>query len=92
MNNTNLPIYEKLVDSYNSGDFVLFFNHISDDIVFKTFNNFKIKGSGTFITYFSHIGREMIKNNQHSMASLAELNNINFQNHKHYANPDCDKE
>lgn len=92
MNNTNLPIYERLVDSYNSGDFDLFFNHISDDIVFKTFNNFKFKGSGTFITYFSQIGREMIKNNQHSMATLAELNNINFQNHKHYANPDCDKE
>ena len=58
MNNTNLPIYEQLVDSYNSGDFDLFFNHIASDITFKTYNNFKFKGAGTFITYFSHRSEE----------------------------------
>lgn len=91
MNNTNLPIYERLVDCYNSGDFDNFFDHISEDIVFKTHNNFKFKGSGTFKTYFSHIGREMIKNNEHSMASLAELNNINFPNYKYHAIEGCDE-
>ena len=91
MNNTNLPIYEKLIESYNSGYFWDFLDYISADVVFKTHDNFKFTGSGTFKTYFAHLGREMIKNNEHSFASLAELNNINSSNYKYHAIEGCDE-
>lgn len=85
MNNTNLHIYEKLMDCYNSGDFWNIFFDISEDVIYDSNDEFKIQGRGTFKTYFSHLGYEMVKNNQHSIASLAELNSINSFNHKHHA-------
>jgi len=73
MNNTNLHIYEKLMDCYNSGDFWDFFDYVSDDIHFSRDKEFKIDGKGTFKTYFDTIGYEMTENNTHSIASLGEL-------------------
>jgi hypothetical protein len=73
MNNTNLHIYESLVDAYNSGNFWYFYEYVSEDIRFSTVDNIKFEGKGTFKTYFSHISHEMVKNNTHSIASLGQL-------------------